>query len=314
MQSGIAQNVYTGLVEKIATGVYPKGSFIPSCRVLAKELGVNKNTVNKAIKMLQARDIVRPIPGVGSMVVGNSHGLQPDTAANEIAAGLDKVMHMARVTGLSRKQAEHLAKSAVEKWFGRTQVAALLVECNKWDAASLADHIRKQLSIQVVPMVIEEFLPHAPRIAEGYDIVMTTFYHLSELYRALPPGERDRVVGLQDKPRVDALVALSRIPNETRIGLVAGHNRTLDLIQGTLRSCGYPVAERALIEDTKSITRMFGRVDLLVTSEVCQHELFELRPSVPVITISFEVDQQSLEFLRKKLSSIIGLKSSEACN
>ena len=46
------------LTQRIATGVYPRGSRMPSVRELAAEAGVNPNTMQRALAQLEADGLV----------------------------------------------------------------------------------------------------------------------------------------------------------------------------------------------------------------------------------------------------------------
>ena len=66
--------VYVQIVEKmkamIASGKLKKGDRVPSIRGLAKDLGVNFNTVAKAYRELVRDGVLRPIRGEGYEVIG----------------------------------------------------------------------------------------------------------------------------------------------------------------------------------------------------------------------------------------------------
>ena len=47
------------LTQRIATGVYPKGSRMPAVRELAAEAGVNPNTMQRALAQLETEGLVR---------------------------------------------------------------------------------------------------------------------------------------------------------------------------------------------------------------------------------------------------------------
>ena len=54
-------------VERMAAcGVLTQGCRLPSVRVLAEELAINPNTVQKAYRMLERNGIIQTVPGKGS--------------------------------------------------------------------------------------------------------------------------------------------------------------------------------------------------------------------------------------------------------
>jgi len=66
--------VYKQIKEKIkamiATGKLKKGAFVPSIRSLAKDLGVNLNTVSRAYRELVLEGILKVVRGEGYVVEG----------------------------------------------------------------------------------------------------------------------------------------------------------------------------------------------------------------------------------------------------
>src|SRR4051812_1327289 len=65
--------IYLQLVDQlrylIGAGRYGLGDYLPPSRRLAKELGINFNTVNRAYRQLQRDGLVRSAPGKGARVV-----------------------------------------------------------------------------------------------------------------------------------------------------------------------------------------------------------------------------------------------------
>ena len=66
--------VYKQIKEKIksmiVTGKLKKGAFVPSIRSLAKDLGVNLNTVSRAYRELVLEGILKVVRGEGYVVEG----------------------------------------------------------------------------------------------------------------------------------------------------------------------------------------------------------------------------------------------------
>ncbi len=61
----IAVQICEQLSVGIASGKYPTGSRLPSVRELASEIGVNPNTVQKALERLEARGCIHSVRGSG---------------------------------------------------------------------------------------------------------------------------------------------------------------------------------------------------------------------------------------------------------
>ncbi|WP_277668769.1 GntR family transcriptional regulator [Caproiciproducens galactitolivorans] len=66
----IYEQLYKSITKMAALGAVDKDEPLPSVRVLAQELGVNPNTVQKAYQMLERDGIIYSVPGKGSFVSG----------------------------------------------------------------------------------------------------------------------------------------------------------------------------------------------------------------------------------------------------
>lgn len=69
----IYEQLYKKALELVIKGVLTENSQLPSVRSLAKELGVNPNTVAKAYSELERDGIIYSVAGRGSFVAKISH-------------------------------------------------------------------------------------------------------------------------------------------------------------------------------------------------------------------------------------------------
>lgn len=60
--------VINDLRHKIETGIYPKGSQLPSRKQLCREHGVSLSVVNQAMFTLRMEGLTETVPGVGVFV------------------------------------------------------------------------------------------------------------------------------------------------------------------------------------------------------------------------------------------------------
>ncbi|KLO23208.1 GntR family transcriptional regulator [Marinitoga sp. 1197] len=66
----VYKQIKNKIKEKILNNELKKEMFIPSIRVLAKELGVNLNTVARAYRELENENVIKSIRGSGYIVIG----------------------------------------------------------------------------------------------------------------------------------------------------------------------------------------------------------------------------------------------------
>lgn len=311
-QSPVAAQVMSGIADKIVTGVYPVGSLLPSCRKLAADLGVNKNTVTKAFSMLRESGLVKPLAGEGMLVLKRPSVDRKD-AQNMLVASLDEVLYQSRVMGIGAEQVREVFQDALSKWYESVRLTMALVECNEYDAVSLANHIRKELPLSVTAVLLNDFVAEAGRYVEDNDLIVTTFYHLAEVKAVLPPDDASRVVALQDRPTVKSLLALAGIP-AGRIGIVAGHERTVQTLERVLKEAGHEASDRATLDDPEKVRHLLYSCDNVVVSARCLQDLNRYAPPANVVTVVFEVEAQSMNFLRTTVTHWMEVGSRRAAS
>lgn len=108
----IFRQIADGLRAAIGRGAIPAGELLPSVRVIAEELGVNPNTVHKAVADLERDGLVAAERGRG-MVVLTGTRQQARTAGEEaLVDALSDVVRQARAAGLSNERLEQLLRRA----------------------------------------------------------------------------------------------------------------------------------------------------------------------------------------------------------
>ncbi len=97
-KSGIP--VYQQLVEQVkaaaATGRIGPGEALPSVRVLAEELRINRNTVARAYLALESEGVIETRPGSGCFIrPGGTPTLRKSARNERLARGLDALVFQA---------------------------------------------------------------------------------------------------------------------------------------------------------------------------------------------------------------------------
>ena len=111
----IYEQLYNNVVKLVAIGVLKADDRLPTVRAMAKELGVNPNTVAKSYQMLERDGVIYSFIGKGSFVSGSrsSDDLKLAAARKELAAAVDKTVELgmtmddgSRMNGAARAACE----------------------------------------------------------------------------------------------------------------------------------------------------------------------------------------------------------------
>ena len=86
----------------ISKGVLKENDKLPSSRMLAKELGLNPNTVAKAYSRLEHDDIIYSVAGKGCFVAEKNLELIKEENLKKVEQYLEKAVKLSRTCGLTK--------------------------------------------------------------------------------------------------------------------------------------------------------------------------------------------------------------------
>lgn len=108
--------IYEQLVDNvkdlILRGDLKRDEFLPSVRSLARELGINPNTIQKAYAELERQGVIATLSGRGSIVVFDKDSMA-QSAADDLRGELLPLIARARTLGMTK---EAFLKIAGECW------------------------------------------------------------------------------------------------------------------------------------------------------------------------------------------------------
>ena len=92
-------NQFSSLISK---GVLKENDELPSSRMLAKELGLNPNTVAKAYSRLEHDEIIYSVAGKGCFVAEKNLELIKEENLKKVEQYLEKAVKLSRTCGLTK--------------------------------------------------------------------------------------------------------------------------------------------------------------------------------------------------------------------
>jgi GntR family transcriptional regulator len=116
--------VYLQIVEHlrsaIAAGVYRPGEALPSLRVLATDLKVNPNTVQRAYDEMDRQGLIESRRGVGMFVAKRALRSARGRAEESTHAALGQAVAAAAAAGLSPDRIRELFETSMEEVFEKS--------------------------------------------------------------------------------------------------------------------------------------------------------------------------------------------------
>ncbi|RZQ61929.1 GntR family transcriptional regulator [Amycolatopsis suaedae] len=209
----IFRQIVTQLSFMIENGELESGQTLPSARLLADNLNLNRNTVAHAYAELGELGLVRSRGRGGTVVVGPGAERTSTPAHDRARAILDTATRQCIELGLSASEIQALV-TALALRAEEDQLKVAFVECNAERAGYFARELSEHVGLTVKPLVLGEF--DAAR--ERADLVLTTFFHLAEV-RGLWRGRDTEVVAIVVAPHVRTLVRIAAVPKNRTVGI-----------------------------------------------------------------------------------------------
>ena len=291
--------IYRQIVDQvkflIEAGQLGTGDRLPSSRMLASNLGVNRNTVAAAYSELRDQGFVRS-RGRSGMVVTRAEEVRARAQTRERALEiLREAIYECLRLGLSAEEisslAYHYAVSAEQ-----VDVEIRFIECNTERAGYFANELSERLGTPVKACVLGELVPHE---TFEVDLVLTTFFHLHEV-RQLAYQHSAEVVAIVAAPHVRTLVRIAQIPNDQRVAILYTTQEQADTIRDSLAQAGFDQVE-ALTGESDS--RLADMDVVIVPSEMPQIRE-RLQGRVEVIEFGNVLDEASVRMVRQVVEDI----------
>jgi GntR family transcriptional regulator len=290
-----------------------KSKKLPSVRQVAKEYGVSVNTVLRAYNELGNEGIVTGTVGKGTFV--NITPQQLSSYNRRIL--LKKIIEHALEEALSGEYTIEEFEKAVfeyvsEKREMMQKVGISFVECNIEQLTYFTDHLELDPHIHRIPVLLDDLRRHTNdaflRI-QSSDIIVTSFYHLSEV-QTFFNGDEKPIIGINIEPEVSTLITIAKIPITSTVGIVTSSSQFLSEIKEVLERLELRF-DRLLETHTDNegkLAEVVGRCDAVLVSPKQKRAVQKLAGgNTKVIEFVFIPDRTSINNLKL---AIIELKKS----
>ena len=104
----IYEQLYKKIIELILKKELMPNDKLPSVRELAKELGVNPNTVSKAFQLLERDKVIYSLAGRGSFICN----VNPEAVKETALSDFDKATNEALIAGITKNELKERIEGA----------------------------------------------------------------------------------------------------------------------------------------------------------------------------------------------------------
>ena len=287
------------LIEQhIRKGEYPPGAQLPTVRELALSIGVNKNTVVRAYQALKRKGYLQLIRGRGAFVAERRRG-GAELAALPWAA-VDTLVAEARQRGIGYERLLDALRHRIDRAYSPGAPRAAFIECNAQDIETLGGEVGAAIGRTLEGVLLSDVAARAEELVEQFDLVITTFYHLGEVGKLLGEDGAKSLIGVLAAPSHDTLLKIARL-HVPVIGLVCELPNTVENLSYIIKTYQPAATILTMLFSDERLPSMLGKADAIIVTRSCHDRLMRLQPQVPVIPVSFTIEQQSIDFVRSRV-------------
>jgi GntR family transcriptional regulator len=299
-----ADEIKRAIAGRISTGIYPAGTPLPPLRRLADDLGANRNTIQKACRMLQDLGMLEVPAGKRSLVV---------RAVPEAGGVVEHFRGQARTAiweamaaGVAREHVQLELAQLVEELYGSAEIRVRFFECNHDESTLLSQELSRLTNLPIGAGLVDDLLQDGIAIAQQHDLLVTTFHHLGEISRGLVSSAAaiEKLVGVDTRLAPETLLGIARLPN-VRIGVICTLANTAQMLRHTILSYRHDrQVEIALIDSPGDIERVARECDHLIVTHNCVPIIEQLIDRPADVVVEFRIDAQSIAYLRERIGAI----------
>jgi GntR family transcriptional regulator len=288
------------LKHAIEGGGVPRDQALPSIRELSGFLGINPNTVARAIEDLKQSGYVEVRRGKGVFVAPAPptrrspilrEQLLKETAIRAAALGMtpgDVAVGVLSLAGIGLATV-------------RGSIEVLLVECTPPELDFFARELEAQLPVRVDKVLLSDLANRVkrPPRTRRWAAAVTSFGHLLDVERLL----KDRgvpVIALLAEAHLETLHRLAKLPAGTRVGVVSGEPETAHNLEHSIANAALPNIARVEAGPVEgaALRRLVRRADAMVCSSSAAERVQGLvGPAVPVIVDDRALNQRAIQML-----------------
>ncbi len=299
----IYRQIVTQLTFMIEMGQLRDGERLPGSRMLAHNLGINRNTVAHAYAELRELGLVQARGRIGMVVVGGERARSTsavrDRAREVLAAAARECLELGLNPGEIQELIGNFAVQAVN-----AAPRLAFVECNADRATYFSQELAGQLDIPVTPLVLGDFEPAQVQA----DLVLTTFFHLSQV-RGLLRRQPVDVVAIVVAPHIQTLVQIADVAKDHTVGLCYHTDEQAAGVRDSLAAAG--LTNIKVLAGT-SDSQLRGIDVVVIPSEVPELKR-QLAGRVRIIEFGNILDPASIRMVREVVRDLRAAGDAAPC-
>lgn len=306
----------------ISTGAITVEERMPPIRALAKELGINFQTVRKAYIELEHEGLISVKHGTGTFISLNSsmpgrferekharHNGSEDIRVN-LESDIESALEKYEKLGLGLAESRDIINTVCERIEQRrSSPAVVFAECNHFQITEISRLLEEELGIPVVPMMVNQLSAKLPQyVKEGRVVnVVTTGFHVNEVRSSIGdlPVEIDVLItNLNPNTRRQ----IEAVGEKGRFSFICRDRESAVLYKDLLKAeLGFEQLDLTCctIYESAKVQDALNSSDIVLASPPVYDEVRRIAPKRKVVYNVFErVDPMSLRVIRDRILGV----------
>lgn len=309
--------IYRQLVDSIQAAVkkgdLPAGHQLPTVQEMNQGLGIARGTVKRAYDELERIGLVEKVQGRGTFVC-----YQPSNSGSrkeQAMAAIDSVLDQLENMGFSASEINIFLNLKLRERAEQEELVKIaVVECNSENLSQMAEQLRHINGVDLYPYLLESVQQYPYKVAEDFDLIVTTAGHSDYLESVVPM--KKKVVRVALSLSTDSLAPIIKLRPGKTLGIVGHSPRFANLLHRTAST----YAEDAVLCEPVS-TETAGELDTYLKDKDAVlvpkgYEKYFTAPMVEqlkayqgsLIECYYELDGGSLLYLETKIKRILDEK------
>jgi len=226
--------IYRQLVDSIQAAVkkgnLPAGHQLPTVQELNQKLGIARGTVKRAYDELERIGLVEKVQGRGTFVC-----YQPSNSGSrkeQAMAAIDSVLDQLEKMGFSATEINIFLNLKLRERAEQEELVKIaVVECNSENLSQMAEQLRHINGVDLYPYLLESIQQYPYKLAEDFDLIVTTAGHADYLESVVPL--KKKVIRVALRLSTDSLAPIIKLRPGRSVGIIGHSQRFADLLYCT---------------------------------------------------------------------------------
>lgn len=317
----IADQVANNISNQILSGERLPGEKLPAEREIAKCLGISRGTVKRAYEKLLQSKAIEIRQGSGSYVLENGKILEMNKKKEALEI-ISFMISRLQSIGLSDKEILNLVNLHISAQDSIRKLSIMVVSNNHEILMALEKQLSYFSSISLFSFTLSYFTLNTIKknqspieLLFNYDLIIATSIDFKLVLEIAPIYAR-KIIEANISPFSETLIALSKLPRDSRFNIVYQTPVFLELVKNTLLNMGfkknhffefhdYEYRPKCHFDNHVNVILNFNASPVYVNSDFAESNQTFLNQGGVIIRFEYRIDRNSLIEIEDKIQRLL---------